>query len=64
MAAVSAAIYLILNRKTSWLVCILLIGFGWELQIAHASYHGPVAFALLALAAALHLTRNNAKSGG
>ena len=59
VAAVSAAGYLILNRKTSWLVCILLAGFGWELQVAHASYHGPVAFSLLALAATLHLTRKD-----
>ena len=54
---ISAAAYLMLNRRTSWLVCVLLIGFGWELQVAHASYDGPVAFSLLALASALHLTR-------
>ena len=60
IAAASAATYLILNRRTSWLVFVLLVAFGWELQIAHASYHGPVAFSLLALAAAVHLTRKNA----
>jgi len=59
VAAVSAAGYLRLNRKASWLVVILLIGFGWELQVAHASYHGPLAFSLLAIAAALHLSRQD-----
>lgn len=59
VAAVSAAGYLRLNRKASWLVVILLIGFGWELQVAHASYHGPLAFSLLAIASAFHLTRQD-----
>ena len=59
VAAVAAAGYLKLNHRTSWLVFALLVGFGWELQVAHASYHGPIAFSLLALAAALHLTRRN-----
>ena len=59
VAAVSAGGYLLLNRKASWLEFILLIGFGWELQVAHASYHGPVAFSFLALAAALRLSRKD-----
>ena len=59
VAAVSAGGYLLLNRKVSWLEFILLIGFGWELQVAHASYHGPVAFSFLALAAALRLSRKD-----
>lgn len=59
VGAVSAAAFLLLNRRSSWLVCLLLVAFGWELQVAHASHHGPIAFALLALAAALHLTRRN-----
>ena len=29
-----------------------LLGFGWELQTAHASPHGPIAFGLLIVAAA------------
>jgi hypothetical protein len=29
----------------------LLLGFGWELQTAHAAPHGPIAFALLILTA-------------
>ena len=40
IAAVSAAAYLFLNRKATWLEAALLVGFGWELQVAHASYHG------------------------
>ena len=59
VAAVSAGGYLLLNRKASWLVFILLVGFGWELQVAHASYHGPLAFGLLALASALLLLRKD-----
>ena len=57
VAAVCAAGYLYLNRKATWLEVILLIAFGWELQQAHASYHGPIAFSLLALASSLRLSR-------
>jgi hypothetical protein len=28
----------------------VLVAFGWELQTAHASPHGPIAFALLIVA--------------
>ena len=56
-AALCAASYLKLNRRATWLEVALLIGFGWELQVAHASYHGPIAFALLAIASALLLSR-------
>lgn len=57
VAAVAAAIYLRLNRRISWPVVLLLVGFGWELQVAHASIHGPIAFSLLAIASALMLAR-------
>ena len=57
-AALCAAGYLGLNRKATWLEIMLLIGFGWELQVAHASYHGPIAFSLLAIASVLLLIRN------
>ncbi len=57
VAALCAAGYLFLNRKATWLEAALLIGFGWELQVAHASYHGPIAFSLLAIASALRLSR-------
>jgi hypothetical protein len=59
VAALGAAAYLFLNRKATWLEAALLIGFGWELQVAHASYHGPIAFALLALASGLRLARKS-----
>jgi hypothetical protein len=55
-AAVFAAAYLGLNRKATWLEIALLLGFGWELQVAHASYHGPIAFSLLAVASGLWLS--------
>ncbi len=64
VSAVSAAGYLVLNRRASWLAFVLLIGFGWELQLTHASYHGPIAFSLLALASALILTRKDAGAVG
>jgi hypothetical protein len=54
-AATSLAIYLILNKRINILCFILFVGFGWELQLAHASYHGPIAFSLLALASAIYL---------
>ena len=57
VAAVSVTSYLLINRRISWLVAALLVGFGWELQVTHASYHGPIAFSLLALASAIYLTR-------
>jgi len=63
IAAVSAAAYLFLNRKATWLEAALLAGFGWELQVAHASYHGPIAFTLLAIAAALLLSRKRPLPG-
>jgi hypothetical protein len=59
VAALGAAAYLFLNRKATWLEAALLIAFGWELQVAHASYHGPIAFALLAIASGLRLARKN-----
>jgi hypothetical protein len=59
VAALCGASYLFLNRKATWLEAALLLGFGWELQVAHASYHGPIAFSLLALASALRLSRSD-----
>ena len=34
-----------------WVNMAVLVAFGWQLQIAHASPHGPIAFALLIVAA-------------
>lgn len=63
VAALCTAGYLLLNRKATWLEAILLVGFGWELQMAHASYHGPIAFGLLALSSALRLSRKTPLPG-
>jgi hypothetical protein len=54
-AAASLAIYLMMNKRINLLGLALFLGFGWELQLAHASYHGPIAFSLLAIAALLYL---------
>jgi hypothetical protein len=54
-AAASLAIYLMMNKRINLLGLALFLGFGWELQLAHASYHGPIAFSLLAIAAVLYL---------
>jgi hypothetical protein len=54
-AALSAAVFiaaaLLLSGRAGWVSAVLLVGFGWELQTAHAAPHGPIAFALLILAA-------------
>lgn len=50
-AAVFAAIALYLSGKVSWPPLILLVAFGWELQVSHTMPHGPIAFGLLIIAA-------------
>lgn len=30
----------------------MVFAFGWELQVSHTAFHGPIAFALLLVAAA------------
>jgi len=51
-ATLSAAIALFLTRKIPWPPLVLLVAFGWELQVSHASPHGPIAFSLLIVSAA------------
>lgn len=51
-AALFAAAALYLSRRAPWPALVLLIAFGWEIQVSHASPHGPIGFALLAIAAA------------
>lgn len=58
IAAASLAIYLILNKRINLICFALLLGFGWELQLTHASFHGPIAFSLLALASGMYLYQN------
>lgn len=43
---------LLLSGRAGWANMVPLLGFGWSLQTAHASPHGPIAFALLIVAAA------------
>jgi hypothetical protein len=47
VAALSGAIALVLSRRIGWLPLIVFVAFGWELQLSHASPHGPIAFGLL-----------------
>jgi hypothetical protein len=49
-SAVLVAASLLLSRRAGWLNMAVLVAFGWELQTAHASPHGPIAFALLIVA--------------
>ena len=58
IAATSLAVYLTINKRMHLLGAALLIGFGWELQVAHASYHGPIAFGLLMIASIIYLYQN------
>lgn len=50
-AAALIAAALLLSKRAGWVSVVLLLGFGWELQTAHAAPHGPIAFSLLILAA-------------
>lgn len=51
VAALFAAIALFVSKKVSWPPLIVLIAFGWQVQLSHASLHGPIAFGLLIVAA-------------
>jgi hypothetical protein len=50
-AAVLAAAAILVARKAPWPPLITLVAFGWQLNTAHASPNGPIAFALLIVAA-------------
>lgn len=52
-AAITAGLALALTARASWPALMLLVGFGWEIQVSHASPHGPIGFTLLALAGVL-----------
>ena len=49
-ATVGLALALVIAKKMPWPPLIPLVGFGWELQVSHASPHGPIAFGLLLVA--------------
>jgi len=51
VAALLTALALLLAKKAPWPSLILLVAFGWELQVSHTMPHGPIAFGLLIVAA-------------
>jgi len=51
-AALLAALALLFARLAPWPALLVLVAFGWELQVSHAMPHGPIAFGLLIIAAA------------
>ncbi len=51
VASLSAAAALYLARQAPVPPLLVLAAFGWQLQTSHASPHGPIAFALLIVAA-------------
>jgi hypothetical protein len=59
VAAVLAAVALFLSRRAPWAALILLVAFGWELQVSHTMPHGPIAFGLLILSAGWIWLRRN-----
>jgi hypothetical protein len=50
LATVFLALALFLTKKAPWPPLILLVAFGWELQMSHTMPHGPIAFSLLIVA--------------
>jgi hypothetical protein len=49
-AALLAALALLVSRRAPLVPLLILVGFGWEVQVSHAALHGPTAFGLLAVA--------------
>lgn len=64
-AALFVALALLLAKRAPWPPLVLLVGFGWELQMSHTMPHGPIAFGLLIVAAAwiLWTERRRGESG-
>lgn len=50
-AALFVALALLVAKRAPWPPLVLLVAFGWELQMSHTMPHGPIAFALLIVAA-------------
>jgi hypothetical protein len=50
-SALCAALSLFLAHKAPWPALLLLVAFGWELQLSHTMPHGPIAFSLLIISA-------------
>jgi hypothetical protein len=62
-AALFLALALLRGQTIGWPPALLLVGFGWELQMSHTMPHGPIAFALL-IAAALWIRRSGGRVSG
>jgi hypothetical protein len=50
-AALLVALALLVGKKAPWPPLVLLVAFGWELQVSHTMPHGPIACSLLIVAA-------------
>jgi hypothetical protein len=50
IASLAVALAMLLTGRFPWPPLLVLVAFGWELQTSHAAPHGPIAFALLAVA--------------
>jgi len=50
-SALLVAVALLLAKKAPWPALVLLVAFGWELQVSHTMPHGPIACALLIVSA-------------
>lgn len=61
-ASLAAALALFLAKKAPWPALVLLVAFGWVLQVSHTTFHGPVAFGLL-LATSLILAWDHHRKG-
>ena len=49
-AGLLIALALLAGRRAPVLPLVVLVAFGWEVQVSHAALHGPIGFALLAVA--------------
>jgi hypothetical protein len=49
-AALLTALTLFIGRRAPAVPLLLLVAFGWEVQLSHAALHGPTGFGLLAVA--------------
>ena len=56
VASLLVALALFVTKKAPWPALVLLVAFGWELQVSHTMPHGPIAFGCL-IAASLWIRR-------
>jgi hypothetical protein len=61
-AAMFLALALLFGRRAPAIPLLILVAFGWTLQISHAALHGPMAFGLLVIAAVWIWFRGGATS--